>query len=249
MRETYRDFLDREPRRPRRRRFASGWPSRAGWRAGGFGQGRPKSGGSSAESTWSRVVCAWSNSASSCCSPRRPLPPRTVACRRCQEGRGEAQANQDILEGHHQQGSPPGRPGTAPATPAPAGTTPRQPRRRHPTPRPPAKSPSMKTSSAAGRRQPGAQNGRCARGARAQSDVSDALQSKINALWADFTARDDPSQRAQLELERKRSLAEQERVKGEIETRKKAIADLEEEARKAGVPRGWISMRELRIDD
>lgn len=69
---------------------------------------------------------------------------------------------------------------------------------------------------------------------------SDALQSKINALWADFTARDDPAQRAQLELERKRALAEQERVKGEIEKQKKAIADLEEEARKAGVPPGWI---------
>ncbi len=69
---------------------------------------------------------------------------------------------------------------------------------------------------------------------------AEALQSKINSLWADFTARDDPAQRAQLELERKRAIAEQERVKGEIETQKKAIADLEEEARKAGVPPGWI---------
>jgi hypothetical protein len=69
---------------------------------------------------------------------------------------------------------------------------------------------------------------------------ADALQSKINALWADFTARDDPAQRAQIELERKRAIAEQERVKGEIETQKKAIADLEEEARRAGVPPGWI---------
>jgi len=69
---------------------------------------------------------------------------------------------------------------------------------------------------------------------------ADALQSKINALWADFTARDDPAQRAQIELERKRALAEQERVKGEIEAQKKAVADLEEEARKAGVPPGWI---------
>lgn len=69
---------------------------------------------------------------------------------------------------------------------------------------------------------------------------ADALQSKINALWADFTARDDPAQRAQIEIERKRAIAEQVRVKGEIETQKKAIADLEEEARKAGVPPGWI---------
>jgi DNA repair exonuclease SbcCD ATPase subunit len=68
----------------------------------------------------------------------------------------------------------------------------------------------------------------------------DALQSKINALWADFTARDDPAQRAQLETERKRALAEFERVKIEIEANKKALADLEEEARKTGVPPGWL---------
>lgn len=69
---------------------------------------------------------------------------------------------------------------------------------------------------------------------------ADALQSKINALWGDFTARDNPVERAQIEIERKKAIAEQERVKGEIEAQKKAIADLEEEARKAGVPPGWI---------
>lgn len=69
---------------------------------------------------------------------------------------------------------------------------------------------------------------------------ADALQSKINALWADFTARDNPVQRAQIEIERKKALAEHERVKAEIEAQKKAIADLEEEARKAGVPPGWL---------
>jgi hypothetical protein len=68
----------------------------------------------------------------------------------------------------------------------------------------------------------------------------DALQSKINALWADFAARDDPAQRAQIETERKRALAEFDRVKTEIEANKKALADLEEEARKAGVPPGWL---------
>lgn len=68
----------------------------------------------------------------------------------------------------------------------------------------------------------------------------DALQSKINSLWADFTARDDPAQRAQIEADRKKALAEFGRVKAEVEDRKKAIADLEEEARKAGVPPGWL---------
>jgi hypothetical protein len=69
---------------------------------------------------------------------------------------------------------------------------------------------------------------------------ADALQSRINALTTDFTNRDDPAQRAQLELERQRSLAELDRVKKEIAEQTKAIADIEEEARKAGVPPGWL---------
>jgi hypothetical protein len=69
---------------------------------------------------------------------------------------------------------------------------------------------------------------------------ADALQSKINALWADFTARDNPVERAKIELERNKAIAEQARVKGEIEAQTKAIADLEEEARRAGIPPGWI---------
>jgi hypothetical protein len=68
----------------------------------------------------------------------------------------------------------------------------------------------------------------------------DALQSKINALWADFTARDDPAQRGKIQTERQRALAEFERVKLEIEANRKAIDDLEDEARRAGVPAGWL---------
>lgn len=68
----------------------------------------------------------------------------------------------------------------------------------------------------------------------------DALQSKINALWADFTARDDPAQRGKIQTERQKALAEFDRVKGEITANKKAVDDLEEEARKAGVPPGWL---------
>ena len=69
---------------------------------------------------------------------------------------------------------------------------------------------------------------------------ADALQSKINALWADFTARDNPVERAQIEIERNKAIAELARVKGEVEAQTKAIADLEEEARRAGIPPGWI---------
>jgi hypothetical protein len=68
----------------------------------------------------------------------------------------------------------------------------------------------------------------------------DALQSRINALTTDIVNRADPAQRAQLELERQRALAELDRVKKEIADQTKAISDIEEEARKAGVPPGWL---------
>lgn len=68
----------------------------------------------------------------------------------------------------------------------------------------------------------------------------DALQTKINSLSNDFAARDDPAQRAQLANDRQQALAEQTRVTSEVEKNKKAIADIEEEARQAGVPPGWL---------
>jgi polyhydroxyalkanoate synthesis regulator phasin len=40
--------------------------------------------------------------------------------------------------------------------------------------------------------------------------------------------------------DRQKALAEMERVRQEIDTLKKEIADLEEEARQAGVPPGWL---------
>ena len=69
---------------------------------------------------------------------------------------------------------------------------------------------------------------------------AEALQSRINALTTDYTNRDDPAQRGQLELERQRAMAELDRVKKEIAEQTKAIADIEDEARKAGVPPGWL---------
>jgi hypothetical protein len=69
---------------------------------------------------------------------------------------------------------------------------------------------------------------------------AEALQSRINALWADFTARDDPAQRAVIERSRGEALAELERVKTEIARQEQAIADLDDEARKANVPPGWL---------
>jgi hypothetical protein len=69
---------------------------------------------------------------------------------------------------------------------------------------------------------------------------ADALQTRLNSLAADLVGRDDPVQRQQLELERQRAVAELDRVKKEITAQTKAIADIEDEARKAGVPPGWL---------
>jgi hypothetical protein len=69
---------------------------------------------------------------------------------------------------------------------------------------------------------------------------ADALQSRINALNTDFVNRDDPAQRSVIAADRDKALAEIERVKGEIELHTKAITKTQEDARRAGVPAGWV---------
>jgi len=75
---------------------------------------------------------------------------------------------------------------------------------------------------------------------RRNQSFAAALQSRINGLTADFTARDDPYQRAQIADERQKALAELDRVNKAIEDGNKAIAGIEEEARKAMIPAGWL---------
>ena len=69
---------------------------------------------------------------------------------------------------------------------------------------------------------------------------ADALQSQINGLTTDFTSRDDPAQRAVIADNRQKALAELDRVKNEIAVQTKAISEIQEEARRAGVPPGWL---------
>jgi hypothetical protein len=71
-------------------------------------------------------------------------------------------------------------------------------------------------------------------------DYADAMQTRINALTTDFVNRDDPAQRAVIEQNRQKSIAELARLTASVQDTKKAIADLLEEARRAGVPPGWL---------
>lgn len=77
-------------------------------------------------------------------------------------------------------------------------------------------------------------------GVRRNEAFAEALQSRINALTGDFASRDNPVQRAKIGEDRQKALAELDRVRKDIQQGKQQIADIEEEARKAGVPPGWL---------
>ncbi len=70
--------------------------------------------------------------------------------------------------------------------------------------------------------------------------IAAALQNRVDGLWAKFTARDDPFQRAEIEQDRLDALAELENTQAELEQRDQELLDLQEEARRAGVPPGWL---------
>jgi hypothetical protein len=68
----------------------------------------------------------------------------------------------------------------------------------------------------------------------------DALQSQVNGLNAEFMNTDDPGQRDLMQARIQRATGELQRVQQDIDKQTKAATDLQEEARKAGVPAGWV---------
>lgn len=69
---------------------------------------------------------------------------------------------------------------------------------------------------------------------------AEAMQSRINGLTTDFSARDDFAQRAVIGANRQKALAELDRLNKEATADTKRITDIQEEARRAGVPAGWV---------
>ena len=67
-----------------------------------------------------------------------------------------------------------------------------------------------------------------------------ALQNRIDGLWTEFTARDNPIQRSQIEQSRNDAIRELERTKTEAERLDQEIRDIQEEARRSGAPPGWL---------
>jgi hypothetical protein len=81
-------------------------------------------------------------------------------------------------------------------------------------------------------------------GARVQVQRSqaliEALQSQINGLYTEFVNMSDPIQRAVIEQKRLAAMAEQDRLKADVATQIKVVAAIEDEARRASVPAGWL---------
>ena len=81
---------------------------------------------------------------------------------------------------------------------------------------------------------------------KARTDLSrtqmfaDSLQTKINSLRTDFVNRDNRVEREKIQQDLNTALAELERLKKEIDTQTKAIGAIEDEARRANVPSGWL---------
>jgi hypothetical protein len=69
---------------------------------------------------------------------------------------------------------------------------------------------------------------------------AESLQTRVNSLTTDIINRDDPAQRDKLTQDRQRALEELAKVQAEIKEFQKAVADIEDEARRLGVPPGWL---------
>ena len=80
-----------------------------------------------------------------------------------------------------------------------------------------------------------------AQDARAQAALlAAALQNRADGLWAQFTAIDDPARRSAVERLRLEALGALEEMRAERERLDGEILDIEDEARRTGVPPGWL---------
>jgi hypothetical protein len=70
--------------------------------------------------------------------------------------------------------------------------------------------------------------------------LAEALQSRVDGLWADFTARDNPVERSVIEQNRLAAVDELENTIAAVEDLDQELADIQDEARRANVPPGWL---------
>jgi len=70
--------------------------------------------------------------------------------------------------------------------------------------------------------------------------LSTALQTRINSLKRDSVNMDDPNKQKKAREELQLTMDELDRTQKNIEAGKKAIVDIQDEARRLNVPAGWV---------
>ncbi len=70
--------------------------------------------------------------------------------------------------------------------------------------------------------------------------LASALQSQIAALTTDFVNRDDPAQRSRIANDRQKAMDALTSMQKQIEADQKAITSVQDDARRANVPPGWV---------
>jgi uncharacterized membrane protein len=75
---------------------------------------------------------------------------------------------------------------------------------------------------------------------RINQQSAEDLQTRINALQRDVVNRDNPQQAAKLREDLQKAITTLDATKAQIETDQKAIVTIQDEARRADVPAGWV---------
>jgi hypothetical protein len=71
-------------------------------------------------------------------------------------------------------------------------------------------------------------------------NLAAALQSRINSLTTDAINRDDPAQQAKIADDRRKAMDQLDRMQKQIAADQKAVDQVQEDARRQGVPAGWV---------
>ena len=75
---------------------------------------------------------------------------------------------------------------------------------------------------------------------RNDQQAAEDLQTRINALQRDSVNRDNPQQAAKLREDLQKALTTLEATKAQIDVDQKAIVAIQDDARRADVPAGWV---------
>ena len=165
-------------------------------------------------------------------SPLAEAARKEAERRKTQPAATKVYTNKDLPASAQKPASPAGEPAAAPADPAAPAAADQPPQDQKP---PEPKPDDQKTEGWWKARMAQARED-----ARRNEIFAESLQSRINALTREYALPISGARRIAVGEQRTEAINELGRVKQDLERGKQQIADIEEEARKAGVPPGWL---------